>query len=89
MNRLRCPRCHRDDCLWEGVTIDGWRSIDAEGKPARIGFPDREAYWDAAIPDGIVGCAECHWEGDVRQLEVIGLDGQPIPDPRGTVPLDL
>lgn len=73
----RCPSCKKDDGLWEGVTVPGWRSIDAHLTPA-TSSGDRDTDWSNAERDGTVGCS-CGWEGTREGLEVVGLDGEPLP----------
>jgi hypothetical protein len=63
--------------LWESVSIPGWRSVNDELEP--VG--DREAEWENATSDEFFGCAECQWEGGRRQLENLGIDGEPLPVP--------
>lgn len=79
VNRYRCPKCERDDCLWRGVDVPGWQSVDAHLEPARIGAPDREAHWERALPDGDYGCSDCGWEGRKQELIELGTDGEPLP----------
>lgn len=77
--RYRCPACHNvTEGLWRGVTLEGWQAVDQHLKPEGTGYLDCEANWDTVESDGQFGCA-CGWEGTKRDLERIGLDGEPLP----------
>lgn len=74
-----CPKCKKDNGLWESVTVQGWRSIDANLQPTH----DRDIDWGTAESDGWaspeVGCCECEWTGDRNALVTLGVDGEPLP----------
>lgn len=78
--RRRCPKCRKGDELWEPVMVQGWRTIDEYLKPDGR---DQDADWmhverdTWASPE--VGCA-CGWEGGRDELEVLGIDGEPLPE---------
>lgn len=82
--RYRCPKCGREGSLYENVTVQGWRSIDATLEPVGPGHNDRDVEWDTAEPDAYadfeVGCSECEWQGARNKLEAIGIDGEPLPE---------
>jgi hypothetical protein len=35
--------------------------------------------WLNAVTTGEYGCGECQWEGMRRELEALGIDGEPLP----------
>lgn len=70
----RCPRCHESDGLWQEVTVDGWRAIDAYLKPT--GTVESMGHVISVEQQG--GCS-CGWEGSFRDLEIVGIDGEPLP----------
>src|SRR5947207_7497524 len=80
MSLYACPKCHRDSCLWRGVEVAGWQSVDSRLEPmGMMTSLEREVYWDQASPDGSYGCGECQWEGVKAQLIPMGIDGKPLP----------
>ena len=82
MNGVRCPGCQQAKGLWEEVTFQGWRSLDENGKPVvsrRKGRDYDVDDWDDADPTGVVGCAECRWQGFRSDLIHLGWDGRPLP----------
>lgn len=86
MSRLACPRCLRDDTLYENVTIDGWRDIAfieiVDGRPrAEPGRRrDREADWDHVEVTGY-GCSCCDDDLRLRDLVQLDRDGEVVPGP--------
>lgn len=75
MSEYRCPRCQRQDGLWQAVDVPGWRAVDAHLAPMSPQGID----WYAATPNGGFGCGECEWEGLKSDLERLGTDGEPLP----------
>jgi hypothetical protein len=78
----RCPKCHEADGFWEPVIFQGWRSLDAHLKPVPYGGTgDRDVDWSTAERDTWasmeLGCS-CGWEGMRDELEVLGIDGNPL-----------
>lgn len=79
-----CPHCHARDGLWEPVMVQGWRSIDEYLVPTTgQGINDCDIDWGTAERDTWasmeVGCGECGWEGMRSQLQILGIDGKPLP----------
>lgn len=73
--RHQCPKCHRNDCLWQSVSIYGWVNVD-EYLEIDPGTLDHDSDYD----DGYTfGCGECGWEGVEAGLIELGIDDQPLP----------
>lgn len=80
--RYVCPKCGSACGFWRGVEVPGWESVDEYLKPlGRARSTDHEAMWDDAVGTGSYGCGECGWEGDIRGLTKIDLNGDPVEEP--------
>jgi hypothetical protein len=85
MNELACPSCFVTTGLWEVIEVPGWRSVSGcvrEGErviAARDdGYSERETDWRDATSSGMGGCAECSWEGRLKDLVQLDGDGEPV-----------
>lgn len=76
--KYRCPGCGRNDGLFEKVVVPGWRSVDEELNPID-GSTHRDVEWSNVYSEDRYGCGECEWEGDMDDLQSLGIDGEPLP----------
>lgn len=78
--RYRCPGCHSAEHLFEGVEVTGssWRSVDAHLE-ATERATQVDIDWIDEWPDGTLGCSNCDWRGEKRDLEPLGIDDEPLP----------
>lgn len=74
-----CPKCKKDNGLWESVMVQGWRGVDRDLAPTS----DHDIDWSTAERDGWtdpeMGCSECEWAGKRDALVTLGVDGEPLP----------
>lgn len=79
----RCPECKDGRHLWREVYLEvtGWEDVDDRLEPTGERGVDDLDVWDVVSRTDVYGCSSCDWRGPRAEIQRVGLDGEPLPEP--------